>query len=565
MSQPVPPAQRWPAASPRADSSRPLTEITATNMADNDELESFRRQWRAEVACRATTAPTADRSSALKFKPDPAQAPPTRHAASLPQRVLDGRDDGGVGGTGTLAFDSPLETRMGGLSIGDADAGRRPEGPPVRTPQSALEHFEEAVKKESEGQLGSSLNLYRRAYRLDEKVDLEYRKKHFPGKPPAPTSNAPPVAPPNVPQVSTPDLIASFATAPIYPAEPLIEGDLPPPCPLAQVPSEILTAILEHAALTDPASLARLALACRRLAFHVATEQSIWRLLCQSAHFGFNSMCYNWACDIDGRRLYRLEEPQPLFPANTNNADLPRPLSSWRQVYHAFPRIRFTGIYISTVNYNRPGAHDDMHSVSWGAPIHIVTYYRYLRFYSDGTVLSLLSTTSPVDIVPHLSRENVATIRTAAKHDPHAIVSGHMSPLAANTLKSVHVGRWHLRDPRPPPEPTNPELDKALYPDPASVPFSSPPPSTHDAAARTAIENDPRDLFIETEGVGRKYNYTLHLALRSASRGAAGGVAPRNTKLMWRGFWSYNRLTDDWAEFGLRNDRAFVFSRVRGW
>ena len=71
------------------------------------------------------------------------------------------------------------------------------------------------------------------------------------------------------------------------------------------------------------------------------------------------------------------------------------------------------------------------------------------------------------------------------------------------------------------------------------------------------------DLFIETEGVGPKYMYRMDLSLGHAGRSAGGGA--RNTKLVWRGFWSYNRLTDDWAEFGLRNYKPFFFSRVRSY
>ena len=73
------------------------------------------------------------------------------------------------------------------------------------------------------------------------------------------------------------------------------------------------------------------------------------------------------------------------------------------------------------------------------------------------------------------------------------------------------------------------------------------------------------DVHIETEGVGEKYTYRMHLVLKSAGRTRA----TRNNKLVWKGFRSYNKLTDDWAEFGLRNDRAFFWSRVKsfgmGW
>lgn len=67
------------------------------------------------------------------------------------------------------------------------------------------------------------------------------------------------------------------------------------------------------------------------------------------------------------------------------------------------------------------------------------------------------------------------------------------------------------------------------------------------------------DLTVETEGVDPKYMFRMDLSLRTA------GKAARNNKIVWRGFFSYNKLTDDWAEFTLKHDKAFFFSRVRSY
>ena len=56
------------------------------------------------------------------------------------------------------------------------------------------------------------------------------------------------------------------------------------------------------------------------------------------------------------------------------------------------PRLRFGGVYISTVNYVRPGASLPNQQMTWSTPLHVVTYYRYLRFYRDGSCISLLTT-----------------------------------------------------------------------------------------------------------------------------------------------------------------------------
>lgn len=67
-------------------------------------------------------------------------------------------------------------------------------------------------------------------------------------------------------------------------------------------------------------------------------------------------------------------------------------------------------------------------------------------------------------------------------------------------------------------------------------------------------------MFVETEGVGKKYMYRMELSVNGAGKKATG-----NNKLQWKGYWSYNILTDDWAQFGLKNDKAFFFSRVKSY
>lgn len=267
-------------------------------------------------------------------------------------------------------------------------------------------------------------------------------------------------------------------------------------------------------------------------------------------------MQYTYACDVLGNPAYSLGPRYTLFPEDMPS-EIPPPLTSWNQVFQAHPRIRFTGIYISTVNYQRPGVTSAFSNVSWNNPIHIVTYYRYLRFYPDGSVVSLLSTTEPVDVVPHISKENLMAARTPAhRHHQRHKASDHgqslsgsvepVPPVAMNALEHGLRGRWHLTPPEPLPEDPD-EEGKLEGPNPAEV------------------STDPRDLVIETEGVDPKYVYTMHLSLRSASASKSQANPSKNTKLIWRGFWSYNKITDDWGEFGLRNDRAYVFRRVRGW
>lgn len=64
------------------------------------------------------------------------------------------------------------------------------------------------------------------------------------------------------------------------------------------------------------------------------------------------------------------------------------------------------------------------------------------------------------------------------------------------------------------------------------------------------------EVCVETQGVVPKYVYVMRLVVSSAGR-------KEGNKLAWKGFWSWNRLTEDWGKFELRNDKAFYWSRVR--
>ncbi|CAG7925371.1 unnamed protein product [Penicillium olsonii] len=528
-------------------------------MEDNAELESFRRQWREEVTRRSkpkTGTPPAPTPTA----PPLSRLPPTRHEAAHRNEVEEE-------GPPLASFDpDELAQQVGELSVQPAeeDFSRRE----AVEPTSALEHFERAVEKEAEGNLGDSLTHYRKAYRLDSAVDKSYRNKHYshvwkrPNQPTPAQATTTQLQAAEVETVPTQELIASFAHLPIPQAESIIENTPPPPCPIAAMPSEVIAEILNHVARDDPSTFARMALVCKRMAYHFAHDQPTWKGLCQASKFGFGGMHYDFACDVLGLPIYTLGSRYTPFPKD-EPVEVPPPLSSWRQVFQSLPRIRYTGVYISTVNYTRPGATAAYSNVSWNSPIHIVTYYRYLRFYPDGSVISLLTSTEPVDVVPYISRENVAAALTPAnrKHKRNASdhgqsLSGAADPLpavASNALKHARRGRWHLASPTDTPEPS----DSAWKPE--------------SGATEKPLLSDQRDILIETEGVDSRYVNTMHLSLRSSTTPKAAQASPappnpsKNTKLAWKGFWSYNKISEEWGEFGIPNDRAYVFRRVRGW
>lgn len=136
-------------------------------MEDNAELESFRREWREEVARRSkpratprAAAPTAPSTAPVVASP-PTRPPPSHHAAA-------DRKDLEEEGPAPASFDpEELAQQVGQLNVAhEADEEDGFTRRAVKEPNSALEHFERAVEKEAAGNLGDSLQHYRKAYRV---------------------------------------------------------------------------------------------------------------------------------------------------------------------------------------------------------------------------------------------------------------------------------------------------------------------------------------------------------------------------------------------------------------
>jgi F-box protein 9 len=571
-------------------------------MTDQDTtsaLEQFRQQWREEVNARAHKKPEKRSSGPSQPKarrpsenrPErPINVPPTRHpVADVKQDDSDHLSDAEpTSGNSSTAMQQQVE----GLKIGDMDDDGFTPGT-KKEPQSALEHFERAVEKESQGSLGDSLAHYRKAYRLDAKVDQTYKNKHFAAawkSKPTNTnpSNAPVTVPstahhsleePNSEPLTFHQLIDSFADSQIEGAAPIIPGDLPPPCGIKKLPTEVLLDLLQHVATRDPAIYVRLSLVCKKLAYHVITDNSIWKRVALGPEFGLASQQYNFNTDLQGREIIFQELEEDLEDEQTRASKLVNELSFpadtvWRDIFHEYPRIRFTGVYISTVNYTRPGGASATAN-TWSNPIHIVTYYRYLRFFRDGTCISLLTTNEPIEVVHHLTPENLNYVRTGKKEGaghplnftsaapallreshPQSSTTGTSGnappPSARDVMKHALRGRWRLCDP---------SLDGPLAESANTAPSGGAEPAQQSSPKPTMSHGD---LHIETEGAGPRYMYTMHLSLKNAGS-ARSRHTTKNNKLVWKGFWSFNVLTNDWAEFHLRNDKPFFFSRVRGY
>ncbi|KAJ0104160.1 F-box domain-containing protein [Diaporthe amygdali] len=506
----------------------------------NPELESFREQWRAEVRAR-NAAPSGSQQQASSSS---SHANGSQTTASLPPRPA----HLGAGRAKVLETDDDYVQAIAFDEADPQSAARQPEREST-DPVTALDHYEHAVEKEGQGSLGDSLRLYRKAFRMDHKVEQKYKNKHHAAawaKPaqtskqdtttkPRDTAQSPTEKkssqeekpPSEVKPLTAEELVASFAGLSIEPAAPYIKGMPQPPCPIAELPEEILVHILQDVAMADVSDFVRLSRVCKRFAWLVATEDSIWRQICLGSKFGFAGMHCEFRTSVDWKALaeeHTLQEDQEEVARlrqeeahATTIALLNMTYHSWQRMFRRRPRIRFNGCYISTINYIRAG--QQTNSLAWNSPVHIVTYYRYLRLFRDGTAITLCTVEEPSHVVHHLTKDALALHK-----------GGAMAHMPSSTMQHALRARWRLS---------------------SAADFT-------DEDQEVSLADSEGNMFIESDG-GGNYLYRMELSLRTAGKSAS------NNKLVWRGFYSYNKSADEWDEFTLKDIKPFFFSRVKSY
>ncbi|XP_061766299.1 F-box only protein 9 isoform X1 [Nerophis ophidion] len=142
---------------------------------------------------------------------------------------------------------------------------------------------------------------------------------------------------------------------------------------ISALPREILMYIFRWVVSSDldMRALEQLSLVCR--GFYIcARDSEIWRLACSRV----------W-----GRNCTKLG-----------------PFLTWREMFLKRPRVRFDGVYISKTSYIRQGEES---LDGFYRPWHHVEFYRYLRFFPDGTVLMLTTPEEPQYVVSRLRTPNV--------------------------------------------------------------------------------------------------------------------------------------------------------------
>lgn len=425
----------------------------------------------------------------------------------------------------------------------------------------AIKLFQNAAEKESLGMMSEAVDLYRKAFKLNEQVDMLYRERKVPqtsqklkqevGKNILKKVDEQKVKAINVtslldsfegieahaPDPNNPDhndelLTIKFANVGLDNREEL--ADLKPPSPLTHLPHDIWVLILEMLILTSPEAWFKMSITCKKFAYIGLASSDIWRKLC---YLVYNNQTY-----VENQ--YRIEEGDEdaaeeeeddeeeldiqTVPIARNVMDkelpIPRDLlqiipqynDSWKHMFHNRPFIKFLGCYISVVNYHSEGG-NTVFTNSWTNPIRIITYYRYLRFYPDGTCIMLLSTLAPDKVVPHFLRTN-QTVDATRIHDPHSTQS-----TIGKESHRIFNGKWTI---------------------------------SSEGEVNIKIEN----------GLVAYYVFHYNFVIKSV-----GGLYKFN-KLTWSNFFGVRKqMSDDddregeITPFAIRNEKPFKFLRVKSY
>ena len=247
---------------------------------------------------------------------------------------------------------------------------------------------------------------------------------------------------------------------------------------ISVLPTELLSALFRWVVSKDidVKSLGQLALVCKWF-YICARDVEIWKNICLRV-WGIN-------CDI---ALY-------------NN--------SWRQMYLERPHVKLNGVYISTNTYVRIGEPAVGHHYN---PVSIVKYYKYLRFFSDGTVLVYTSAEDPQGVVQMLNRPPF--------RDP-----------------SIYKGYYRLS-----------EMNKV------NVFYMWVSKSKNDLMRRGRGSREKPDV--------KEHHFFMTLSLN-------GGVRRRNTQLMWENYYSETRnpKTGECSECDIPINafKPYIFSGVRSY
>lgn len=446
--------------------------------------------------------------------------------------------------------------------------------------KEAIALFERAIDFEAHGSMSDAVQLYRRAFRLNEQVDLLYRSNKVPqnmkkleaesGK-----NVMKRVDERKVRSINVHELLQSFEnatiTAPKKPEgspeadidqdklanqvsemglESLLLSAVEEVSRLVYLPEDIWFSIFEILLLTNPESWFNYSITCKRNAYLGLSSSNVWRKLCYLIYpeqsYIENKLFLSLSRNSNRIRTESEEEEEEEEEQSAENEensddfsekdedevlgldDLPVPLdqikllphynNSWKHMLNNRPFIKFQGCYISVINYYSEGGKAEF-SNSWSNPVRMITYYRYLRFYPDGTCIKVLSSINPKGVINQFLRNNSNKAILLHGSDG-ALKPGGFAPKSAH---AIYSGTWTIS--------TTGEVHIKI--EEGSVPY---------------------------------YNFHYHFQVASI------GDVMKHAKLKWIRYYAIRKRMEDNDDregeilnFPLKNEKPFKFLRVRSY
>lgn len=135
------------------------------------ELEAFRQKWREEVSTRNKKPGESSKKTSERGVAWDTKAPQPVHDASVVGPSTARRKDDFNEEVAPKAYHD-LPDKEEQLRLGAEGQDHDHNRDLYREPSSALEHYEKAVEKETQGQLGESLKHYRKAFKVRSRSHL---------------------------------------------------------------------------------------------------------------------------------------------------------------------------------------------------------------------------------------------------------------------------------------------------------------------------------------------------------------------------------------------------------
>ncbi|KAF6761612.1 hypothetical protein DFP72DRAFT_879128 [Ephemerocybe angulata] len=520
---------------------------------DSAELARFRAEWRAEVDRRRQQLEGDSSASQPKDSTPDVKPAAQRLLFKKPAtRATAGAQASGTGPSTGAATGAGPSTSHPAIKHG-AIAATAATSPAL---SSALAIYKKAVHFEQSGDLDNALAAYRQAFRLDPNVDRAFhleemlRAKLQSYSEKVPDIGASPASPellatkfqqltlqPDTPSPTTRQasrLLIHIIEA--FPEDVKFEPeDERHPVYLNRLPTEILYVVLRK---LDVPNFERFARVCRRARL-LTLDPAYWSELVRSIH------------------------KPPQLPSADDLLGLVQTYeSNFRQLYIAQPRVRTDGLYIAICHYTRPGLSEN----SWVNVNHLITYHRYLRFYPNGQVLSLLANEeySPKAVIPILK----PTLRMKGFYIGNWYLTGttlsvvNLMDASGKYVVPLHdattlTSDWSsLGFDRPSPAPSG-TATPTTNPAPSS---STNHPTAHPTSARGGRGGHSHQGHSGQSNAAApeqiRYVFDMSLQLKSKPLG-------RWNKLDMETYDSVNLETGEVHPFPLKHERPFWFSKVR--